>query len=637
MKNLGELIKSKPEDLNTELKRAFRPLTEHINIDGKELDALTILVNLTDKTADQKNLLDRTKCKQKLRDEKWWEICVNAIEYRQSHNLKFPDIRSEGVIRASAMGELPEYFLSSSKLDYQCWSYSHNSRCVNKSAFLTNEFSWCGVTSCLTDLLKDENHPLWFKLIKLGCYQKTRKAMVKKLTKFKQHKIDVTLATNYLTQLSLPNNDSYISLSPVASQAMQSHCYQVLENEYRYTAITRYSRSTNMGVLAMTCGGAFKMLKSIPDFSSTSHSRINNDESWLKPQHIQSLKEYLSLNQLLIPENKRKVFEKTIKGNIQQMLKSWLLLQDVTMDANTLIQYLNYDMSRIKSTKRFAYEPTISMLLHQLLKHALNEPPINTNGDDVNPKNKSFLVLPNINVCGATALSTPVTIGIPSLTAFLGFTHAFERNLKGSFSSLLIDSFAICIHQSHIEKRGLTKEFVQKTNQTISPPAIHDDWQCDLTFSLILKFNCNLNIDKNTIVRSLPKRFARGSAKVSVANFKYIQSFSTLEKAIQSLPLQTGKWLSLHTEPIYSLFDMLKAIKNNNRLTPTCLGYHFLEKPTEKPDSLRGYKHAFSECIIGLVKPITFNGNTNSILWHHINHQNYISVQTRSISNGITY
>ncbi|CAK2405979.1 hypothetical protein VCRA2119O48_130074 [Vibrio crassostreae] len=71
MESLKELLQSRPDDLNVELKRAFRPLTPHIKIDGKELDALTVLVNLTDKTAVQKDLLDRVKCKQKLRDEKW--------------------------------------------------------------------------------------------------------------------------------------------------------------------------------------------------------------------------------------------------------------------------------------------------------------------------------------------------------------------------------------------------------------------------------------------------------------------------------------------------------------------------------------------------------------------------------------
>lgn len=188
MDSLKELLQSNPDDLNKELKRAFQPLTPHIKIDGKELDALTILVNLTDKTANQKNLLDRAKCKEKLRDEKWWHFCLNTIEYIQSHNLKFPDIRSGGVIRASTLGSLPEHLLSSSKLPEHFWAYSHDSKYVNKSAFLTSEFCWEGAISCLAIFLQDESHILWTKLLELGCYKKTQKAVLKKLRSFEAQK-----------------------------------------------------------------------------------------------------------------------------------------------------------------------------------------------------------------------------------------------------------------------------------------------------------------------------------------------------------------------------------------------------------------------------------------------------------------
>ncbi|MGF1711472.1 hypothetical protein L4C37_12980 [Vibrio kagoshimensis] len=639
MPTLAELMQSKLDDLNIELKRAFRPLTPHIEIDGKELDALTILVNLTDKTADQKDLLDRVKGKQKLRDEKWWARCLKTFEYRQSHNLKFPDIRSEGVIRATPLGLLPEFLLSSSKLEPHHWAYSHDSSDVNKSALLTNEFSWNGVISCLGDLLKDVEHPLWQKLNTLGCYQKTRKAIAKKLVQIAQTTINVSLAPNYLTQLSLPDNDSsYISLSPVASQSMQSHCYQALENEYRYTALTRYSRSTNMGVLPMTCGGALKMLKAVPNFSFTPHSQINIGKSWLTPNHIQSLKQYQKFTRYLMPENKRVAYRRTVKNEIQGMVKAWLLTQDRAMDVNTLVQHLNHDLSCLKSAKCFAYEPKITKLLLELLKSELNESKIFSTNVSSPADKDSFLLIPNIRVSGATALSSPVTVGLPSLTAFLGFTHAFERNLNESFPTLTIDSFAICVHQLHVEKRGLTKECIQKANHTISPPATHDDWQCDLVFSLVIKFNRSLSDDESTIVRALPRRFARGSAKIAIADFKYIRSFSTLEKTIQSFPQKTGKWLSMHTEPIKNMGDILSEVKENRKLTPSCVGYHFLEEPTDKPNSLRGYKHAFSECIIGLIEPITFDQNTdiNTILWHHKCYQNYLSVQPRSTYHGTT-
>ncbi|MBY8168084.1 hypothetical protein KW507_15525 [Vibrio fluvialis] len=635
MQTLKALIASNPDDLTTELKRAFRPLTPHIAIDGKELDALTILVNLTDKTDDQKDLLDRAKCKQKLRDEQWWASCLKCVNYRQSHNPKFPDIRSEGVIRTEALGELPDFLLSSSKLAPYHWSFSHDSKNVNKSAFLTNEFYWYGGISCLGELLKDADHPLWNTLKKLGCYQKIRKSMVKQLSSIAHTIIDVTLAPNYLTQISLPDNDgSYISLSPVASQTMQSHFNQELKDEYRHSAITRLSRATNMGVTSMTCGGAFRMLKSSAKFSSAPHHCLNSKQSWLTSEHVQSLKQYQRLNQRLIPGNARKALRRKYKIEIQNMVRSWLVMQDRTLDSNILIQHLNHDLSCLGATKRFAYDPAMTKLFLELLKRELS----NSIHNGEQHTNGSFLVLPNIRVCGATASSSPVTVGIPSLTAFFGFVHAFERKLNSFNPTFRVESFAVCVHQLHVEKRGLTAEFVEKGNGTISAPATHDDWQCDVVFSLILNTNFAQRIDQATLVTSLPKRLARGSAKIAIDDFKHIKSFSTLETAIQSLPIEAGRWLSLYVAPINKVGDLIAAIKENRQLMASCVGYHLLEEPKEKPNSLRGYKHAFAECAIGLINSITFSSETdaNTIFWSLSNHQNYLVVQPRSINDETT-
>ncbi|HIF9059469.1 TPA: type I-F CRISPR-associated protein Csy2 [Photobacterium damselae] len=633
MQTLKELIESTPDDLTKELKRAFSPLTPHITIDGKELDALTILINLTDKTNAQKDLLDRAKCKQKLRDDKWWAGCINCVKYRQSHNPKFPDIRSDGVIRTSTLGSLPEYLLSSSKLSQYFWAYSHDSKYVNKSAFLTSEFCWNDSISCLAIFLQDESHILWANLLKLGCYKKTQKVVAKKLRCFEKQKIDVTLTGNYLTQLSLPSDeDSYISLSPVASQAMQSHCYQVLNENYQYRAITRFSRSTNMGVLPMACGGALRMFRSVPNFSSTPHHKLNKEDQWLSKESIQSLKDYQQLDKLLIPDNQKQVCRKLATDNIRVMIRTWLSRQDTEIEIKTLIERLNYDLSQAKKTKRFAYSPKLTRLLHSLLKQEIKLPQLELSIDSSSSIADSFLLLPNIKVSGATALSSSVTIGIPSLTAFYGYVHAFERKLRELHAATKIESFAICIHQLHLDKRGLTKEFVEKANSTISPPSTHDDWQCDFTFSFILKFLHKPNIPNDSIIKALPKRLARGATKISIADFHRIQPFDSLTSAVKYVPIQTGKWLSLYKGHMGSFDDLIESVREKRWLTPSCVGFHLLEQPVEKKDALRGYKHAFSEPIIGLINPIIFGNTTNpnKILWRYKYHQNHIVLQTEA-------
>jgi len=46
---------------------------------------------------------------------------------------------------------------------------------------------------------------------------------------------------------------------------------------------------------------------------------------------------------------------------------------------------------------------------------------------------EGLLILPHLKVQGANAISSPLTWGFPSPTAFVGFVHALERRLSGCF------------------------------------------------------------------------------------------------------------------------------------------------------------------------------------------------------------
>ncbi|MFA0406828.1 type I-F CRISPR-associated protein Csy2, partial [Vibrio splendidus] len=344
------------------------------------------------------------------------------------------------------------------------------------------------------------------------------------------------------------------------------------------------------------------------------------------------LKNYTHLNKRLITENQKQAYRKSATDNIRKMIRAWLSHQNSEIDANTLTEYLNYDLSQMRTTKRFAYIPKLTRLFHSLLKQELNCPLTQSPVDEPSSNSGSFLLLPNITVSGATALSSSITIGIPSLTAFYGYVHAFERKLRELHAATNIESFAICIHQLHLDKRGLTKEFVKKANSTISPPSTHDDWQCNFTFSFILKFSHKPNIPNDSIIKALPKRLARGATKISIADFHSIQPFDSLTSAVKYMPIQTGKWLSLYKGHLNSFDDLIESVREKRWLTPSCVGFHLLERPVEKKDALRGYKHAFSEPIIGLINPIIFGETTdpNKILWRYKYHQNHIALQTEA-------
>ncbi|MHA2936672.1 type I-F CRISPR-associated protein Csy2 [Vibrio sp. RC27] len=616
--NLKDVLTSDADDLNSELRRAFRPLTPAIDISEELSKALIILVNLTDKVDKQIDLLSRDKCKKKLRDEKWWARCLNTAKYRQSHNVKFPDIRATGTIRAETIGELPEYLLSSSKLPKAAWAYSKDSTDVNVCMFLCAEFIWEGSISCLAILLQDFDHSIWFALKRLGCYEKFRKLAVKTLKKIPSRTIDVTLAPNYLKQISLPDgNDSYISLSPVASQALQSYMYQSLEAQ-RNSQTFRASRPGNMGLLPACCGGAFRMLKTIPFIKDRRHHYLNDEPRWLSTEAIRAMSQYMEAPSWLLPSNLYQKEIARVKFTIEEMVQKWMNNQTNVEETSlsALTEKLNTDLASSKSGPRLSYEPRLTKLLYYLINKLRQQ------AAELKVKNASmrYLLIPEIRVCAASAQSSSVTIGLPSMMGLFGFVHAFERNISKHSPGFKVNSFATCIHSYHLQNRGLTKEAVKKLSGEISPPAIYDDWQCDLTFSLLLDCGDFSESLLERVPKLLPKRLWRGKSYIDIDDMQHILVYSKATSAISAIPNDYGFWLGFdnHTA-IEDIGTLVEHCRTNRTSLVTTVGYHLLEQPKERAESLRGYPHAFCETALGLIRPVTVTRatNINEIFWDY--------------------
>ncbi|MHA2940399.1 type I-F CRISPR-associated protein Csy2 [Vibrio sp. RC27] len=614
--NLKDVLTSEPDDLNAELRRAFRPLTPAVDISKELSKALIILVNLTDRVDKQIDLLSRDKCKEKLRDEKWWARCLNTAKYRQSHNVKFPDIRATGSIRSETIGKLPDYLLSSSKLPQTAWVYSKDSTDVNMCMFLCAEFIWEGSFSCLAILLQDIDHPIWLTLKRLGCYEKFRKLAVKTLRKIPSRTIDVTLAPNYLKQISLPDgNDSYISLSPVASQALQSCMYQSLEAQ-RNSQTFHVSRPGNMGLLPACCGGAFRMLKTVPFIKDRRHHYLNDAPRWLSTEAIRAMSEYMQAPNWLLPANQYQKEISRVKLTIEEMVHKWMSNQPNVDETSlsTLTEKLNADLASTRSGPRLSYEPRLTKLFYYLINKLQQQHP----EPEVKDAGKRYLLIPDIRVCAASAQSSSVTIGLPSMMGLFGFTHAFERKISKYSPGFKVNSFATCIHSYHLQNRGLTKEAVKKLSGDISPPATLDDWQCDLTISLLLDCSNLAESQLERVPKLLPKRLWRGKSHIDVDNIQYISIYSKATSAIGDISNENGFWLGLdnHTaiEDPSSLVEHCRA--NRTSLIST-VGYHLLEQPNKRAETLRGYPHAFCETVLGLIKPITVTRATNikDIFW----------------------
>ena len=76
------------------------------------------------------------------------------------------------------------------------------------------------------------------------------------------------------------------------------------------------------------------------------------------------------------------------------------------------------------------------------------------------PESAGLLILPHLRIQNANAISSPLTHGFPSITAFLGLMWAMERKLAGRHSALF-DSVGVICHdfQEQVTEGGYTRAF----------------------------------------------------------------------------------------------------------------------------------------------------------------------------------
>ncbi|ENI4128953.1 hypothetical protein ABXY91_002357 [Vibrio fluvialis] len=166
--------------------------------------------------------------------------------------------------------------------------------------------------------------------------------------------------------------------------------------------------------------------------------------------------------QWLATPNKKLRHMTTVKSDIRAMINRWLTTVTKTdvLSPAALAEQLNNDIASIRIVEKYAYQPRLTRLFIQLIESDIEN---NSSKEERKPAATSqYLLIPELRICGGSAMSSSVSVGLFSMMSLYGFIHAFERNVHRVLTSFCIDSFAICIHTYHLEKRGLTKEAIKK-------------------------------------------------------------------------------------------------------------------------------------------------------------------------------
>jgi len=108
---------------------------------------------------------------------------------------------------------------------------------------------------------------------------------------------------------------------------------------------------------------------------------------------------------------------------------------------------------------------------------------------------KDILLIPNIKVHNANALSSPYTIGFPAMTGWLGFMHALERKLNHSeFKDVKLTGVIVSCLEFNLHTYKGKGDYVHSVITSSNPldkagkrPSFIEEARCDMEVTLAIE------------------------------------------------------------------------------------------------------------------------------------------------------
>lgn len=147
------------------------------------------------------------------------------------------------------------------------------------------------------------------------------------------------------------------------------------------------------------------------------------------------------------------------------------------------------------------------------------------------PMVNGLLVLPRLRVQNANAISSPLTWGFPSITAFLGLMHALERQLRSS-TGLQFWKVGVVCHsfEAQVTGGGFTRAFHLTRNPVDkdgSTAAIVEEARVHLEITLVFEVRLPLDQSGEAQRQALAEQVAELVAGMRVAGGSVMPSLDT--------------------------------------------------------------------------------------------------------------
>ncbi len=267
---------------------------------------------------------------------------------------------------------------------------------------------------------------------------------------------------------------------------------------------------------------------------------------------------------------------------------------------------------------------------------------------------RNLLILKNLKIQNANALSSSFTIGFPAITAWLGAVHALQRKLNKNkdFEDLKFGKTAILCHEIDLQTSGeniigtklshISRDDKDKANNSnFKLPSTIPEARCHLDVSLIIEYS-NSSIESEEIEKKVKNilhtmKFAGGDLlsykDVLINKFdenqNYIGQFRKLRRklGLGFFIIERRDLIEQETkngvDAVDALIDYLKITKTevedkakgkieNKKvvyerktkgwLVPISTGFYALRDPTSPVEGQRdkNYKHCFVESVVTL-------------------------------------
>ena len=591
---------------NVVLKRAFNFATLPIGIDGFERKAVIILVNITIKLQEKSNVLSQATAKQVMADTAHIEQCLSTLEYLQTHNLKHPDTRCRGVIRALDDRAYPKGFVRVENVN-GCgqFDWSHNSADINRCLLFGAPFVLNGVVTTMANELSNGNSKITSALVALGM----QPALLTKVTDcFKHLQNNVfppSVEHPQLKQVRVPlPNGEFIAVTPVSSYLLQRDIHIACQQKTLRFAVINHAHSASVGALVAATGGKVRVLN-YPAIKLHWPLRLLKPRMpFLEKNEWRQIFLYLAQRSQADTFVIRETAKREFNLALQKLITRWLQLQQVSDDITALSHQFHHWLSTLSVGHKLAYHPGLLQPVVNCLKRiqpTIIEQPTTVEG---------YLVLPNLVVSHANAMACSCLCGVPALNAFDGFITNYLRRLS-SLSGQRVGhkGFAVCFHQFAIQRSSISRERVSKSKSRFATPTVQDDRSCHFTVSLVIAITNASEIGKSVLLAALPSRLAGGTAHLPIVAAQKVAVVSTGAEAVSIVVVDNnGYWLVDDRANFGSfankttLAELAAYLNNNANSCPVVGGMLLLDKPKARHGSFEGLPHAFVEPMITVAK-----------------------------------